>query len=78
MTIRFTSVLLIGAEIDVYLKERSNLLQPNYVKLVGSRSIAQQRNGDIIHNMKSFDAGIQDRLDTSHADILMSIKMSHA
>lgn len=42
MTIRFTSVRLIGADIDVYLKEGRNLLQPNYVKLVGSRSIAQK------------------------------------
>lgn len=61
----------------MYLKEWSNLLLPNYVKLAGSRSIAQQRNSIIIHNMKSFDAGTQDRLNTGHADILMSIKMSH-
>lgn len=35
MTIRFTSFPLIGTEIDVGLKERSNLLQSNYVKLAG-------------------------------------------
>lgn len=35
MTIRFTSFPLIGTEIDVNLKERSNLSQSNYVKLAG-------------------------------------------
>lgn len=35
MTIRFTSFLLISTEIDASLKERSNLLQSNYVKLAG-------------------------------------------
>lgn len=35
MTIRFTLFLLIGTEIDVSLKERSNLLKSNYVKLAG-------------------------------------------
>lgn len=35
MTIRFTSFLLIGTEIDASLKERSNLLKSNYVKLAG-------------------------------------------
>jgi len=35
MTIRLTSLLLIGTETDVSLQQRSNLLKSNYVKLAG-------------------------------------------
>lgn len=39
------------------------IFHPNYVKLAGFRSVTQQRDQDIIHNMMSSDAGTHERPD---------------